>query len=79
MSNKLPASMKKKVSIKVPYSAIKKSPRVIKKVNIFQDEDTIFAETLNKHRHDKSFFMTIAKKAGIYDASGNLESSYKRQ
>ncbi len=45
---------------------------------IFRNEDTVFSNTLKKYRHDKSFFISMAKKAGIYDAAGNLESSYKR-
>lgn len=49
-----------------------------KVVSIFKNEDDIFYEILKQHRHDKSFFMRIAEKAGIYDASGNLESLYKR-
>lgn len=47
-------------------------------VNIFRNEDDIFSSTLKRHRHDKSFFVNMAKKAGIYDSAGNLEASYKR-
>ncbi|MEA3490974.1 MAG: hypothetical protein U9R27_03660 [Campylobacterota bacterium] len=46
--------------------------------SIFKNEDDIFSEILKRHRHDKSFFIDMAEKAGIYDASGNLKSSYRR-
>jgi hypothetical protein len=54
------------------------SGRTKRVVSIFKNEDSIFSETLKQHRHDKSFFISMAQKAGIYDTSGNLESSYRR-
>ncbi len=46
--------------------------------SIFRNEDEVFSAMLKEHRHDKSFFIDMAKKAGIYDAEGKLEPLYKR-
>lgn len=54
------------------------SSLVTKVASVFKNEDDIFSEALKQHRHDKSFFISIAKKAGIYDDSGKLETSYRR-
>lgn len=50
----------------------------VESVNVFKDEDAVFLSVLKKHQHDKIFFMNMAQKAGIYDASGNLVASYRR-
>lgn len=52
--------------------------RATKTISVFKNEDDVFSKALKKHRHDKSFFISIAEKAGIYDSSGKLESCYKR-
>lgn len=69
MANELKA---KRVVSKVSGGRAKKA------VSIFKNEDSIFSQALKQHRHDKSFFISTAEKAGIYDTSGNLESSYRR-
>lgn len=56
----------------------KTSSHATKVESIFRNEDDIFFETLNQHKHDRSFFISMAEKAGIYDASGKLKSSYRR-